>query len=753
MAKTTRPKARPKNIKAPLSKSLIPNTRSKSRETELSRGDVEFRADMEPQMWYNPIARLGYDPTKVKSMPQEIGPAAMYFPPKNTKEAVEKALTKEATRVDPTASGSKRIFPDDTVFFSGTAQSPIISHELTHRGLGQLIEYYKEDPEFFEKTYGELAAKKLEALDNPKDSFNRNEHITELFDDVNAALNIPSDSRVKSMADTRDTAFSSSQEEFQKDIAKKKPEDRWSHQERRYEAEVGLIKAAEDLLKQRGEPPKTEPDYPNFIEKTLGFRFAGGGLTMDEQMNKLFAEGGVNTGNSRVDPVSGNEVPPGSMPSEVRDDIDAKLSGGEYVVPADVLRYYGVAFFEKLRAKAKAGLQEMDADGRIGGGMPEEEDDFPFSVDELQTEEVGFAAGGMTTQAPMSSFNPSDWTLGSSFGGGAGMGQSEVRKFRDKDGNVVNVLFINGRPVVDVKALGYTEYVEETPAGTGEEVAAPEAPRESSRDRNPEPDNKPEPIDPAKNYYNISAEELLNPKYEEFGKNNLTKGLAALSPILGAGAGLIRNIKQAENLADARARALIAKERGFDTTALDAQIKKMEESASGFVNVVDLVGLDGTGIQKRHKNSAGNASTVAPSIQPRTSGSTSRATTGGGSSAATPSNSTQGESGADRAPIGDSWQANANGTGSVGTSRGVTSVRTGRDSEGGYAKSTTIGSAAPETSPRPASRPTNITGQPEVNEDAYTGTATNRVGPQARGGLINKPQKVAKPKTRRKTKI
>lgn len=84
-------------------------------------------------------------------------------------------------------------------------------------------------------------------------------------------------------------------------------------------------------------------------------------------MNKLMAEGGLNDDGMRVDPVSGNEVPPGSMAEEVRDDIPAQLSGGEYVVPADVVRYYGVRFFEDLRGQAKAGLTDMEADGRIGG--------------------------------------------------------------------------------------------------------------------------------------------------------------------------------------------------------------------------------------------------------------------------------------------------------------------------------------------------------------------------------------------------
>jgi len=67
------------------------------------------------------------------------------------------------------------------------------------------------------------------------------------------------------------------------------------------------------------------------------------------------------------DPVSGNEVPNGSMAKEVRDDIPAQLSEGEYVVPADVVRYLGVKHFEDLRDKAKNGLQKMEATGRIGG--------------------------------------------------------------------------------------------------------------------------------------------------------------------------------------------------------------------------------------------------------------------------------------------------------------------------------------------------------------------------------------------------
>lgn len=85
------------------------------------------------------------------------------------------------------------------------------------------------------------------------------------------------------------------------------------------------------------------------------------------QMAFMFEEGGIADDGMNVDPVSGNEIPPGSLAKEVRDDVPAQLSEGEYVVPADVVRFYGVKFFEDLRGEAKRGLMDMEANGRIGG--------------------------------------------------------------------------------------------------------------------------------------------------------------------------------------------------------------------------------------------------------------------------------------------------------------------------------------------------------------------------------------------------
>lgn len=121
---------------------------------------------------------------------------------------------------------------------------------------------------------------------------------------------------------------------------------------------------------------------------------------LDEQMNSMFAEGGVADEGNTVDPVSGNEVPPGAMQSEVRDDIDAKLSEGEFVFPADVVRYIGLATLMKMRDKAKAGLKRMEEIGQMGNAEEvenpeamhsgeEEMDDETFSseIDSIMSEE------------------------------------------------------------------------------------------------------------------------------------------------------------------------------------------------------------------------------------------------------------------------------------------------------------------------------------------------------------------------------
>jgi hypothetical protein len=102
-----------------------------------------------------------------------------------------------------------------------------------------------------------------------------------------------------------------------------------------------------------------------------------------DQMNSMLAEGGVMQEGGTVDPVSGNEVPPGALQEEVRDDIDAKLSEGEFVFPADVVRFIGLATLMKLRDKAKMGLKRMNDIGQMGNAEEVPDGEALFGDEEM----------------------------------------------------------------------------------------------------------------------------------------------------------------------------------------------------------------------------------------------------------------------------------------------------------------------------------------------------------------------------------
>lgn len=197
---------------------------------------------------------------------------------------------------------------------------------------------------------------------------------------------------------------------------------------------------------------KTTPDDPQFEfeNKVTGVKanFNEGGMAMEEQTQMAFALGGSV---EEVDPVSGNEVPPGSFPEEVRDDIDARLSEGEYVVPADVVRYYGVKFFEDLRNQAKAGFEDMEANGRIGGQPVPEENPLPFDVSELQVEEepVQMNEGGFLDRDALEAKFPASFM-------GSGSPAQEWKTFENEAGLTITIRYVNGQPMSPIPA-GYTE--------------------------------------------------------------------------------------------------------------------------------------------------------------------------------------------------------------------------------------------------------------------------------------------------------
>ena len=139
-----------------------------------------------------------------------------------------------------------------------------------------------------------------------------------------------------------------------------------------------------------------------------------------EQQMELFADGGLMDEGGMVDEVSGNEVPSGSTREEVRDDIPAQLSEGEFVFPADVVRYFGLEKLMQMRQEAKAGLARMEAMGQMGNAdeatLP---DNLPFTIDDLDMEDEEeynnrqeFAVGGLAAPLQNTMFNPLGQPMG-----------------------------------------------------------------------------------------------------------------------------------------------------------------------------------------------------------------------------------------------------------------------------------------------------------------------------------------------------
>jgi hypothetical protein len=294
--------------------------------------------------------------------------------------------------------------------------------------------------------------------------------------------------------------------------------------------------------------------YRDEIEEILGRKFAKGGLVGEEDMYtgqqdsliatgmaddliqgeddqtvRAFALGGLA---EDVDPVSGNEVPTGSLPEEVRDDIPAQLSEGEYVVPADVVRFFGVKFFEDLRTEAKTGFNAMEANGRIGGepiGMEMGGDELPFDISELQIVDDGEEeqpmmnkGGYISGYAPGGLVDTGDIPLTEENYQGTGM---EQRQYSNAAGNIITILFFNGMPMSAVPD-GYSPYTPEAVPSEAKETAPSDD--DGGFDQSA---SDPEPID----YKGLSASELrdLVEAQKDTSRTAIALGLGMVNPLLG----------------------------------------------------------------------------------------------------------------------------------------------------------------------------------------------------------------------------
>ena len=208
----------------------------------------------------------------------------------------------------------------------------------------------------------------------------------------------------------------------------------------------------------------SELDISNFEfdpEKQT-FRFSKGGTLLDDQM-ELFNEGGLRDEGGQVEPESGNKVPSGSLKEEVADDIPVMMSEGEFVFPADVVRYIGLETLMKMRQDAKQGLKMMEEMGQMGNSeeatIP---DDVPFEMADLivvsGSKPKKMQTGGLLDdprfQRPTGGETPTmtdedkkeieDALLKTGFG------RVVMKRYVDADGNVKYIPFIDDEPQMEI---------------------------------------------------------------------------------------------------------------------------------------------------------------------------------------------------------------------------------------------------------------------------------------------------------------
>ena len=313
-------------------------------------------------------------------------------------------------------------------------------------------------------------------------------------------------------------------------------------------------------------------------------------------MEEIMQEGGMADDGMSREPVTGNEIPPGSLASEVRDDIPAQLSEGEYVVPADVLRYYGVRFFEDLRAQAKQGMMEMESEGRIGGtpvdaqGAPLEGQEEELTPEEEQMLQealgaasgataAGMAMGGMIPssfqqqqQQPMTSpyqdqamlYKPpasgmaeggfasaTDPAFGattfdrSQFTSDTGVAPMETRQYiNPKTGEIRSFSFMNGNPLSPIPS-GFVPWTQELQDAANTPTQTPKTePAKRGRKSGSQRDDEQRAIDlslgrtgdtEGQQGTSRSVDEWAKENYETFNANPYQFGMDALSSIEGPG--------------------------------------------------------------------------------------------------------------------------------------------------------------------------------------------------------------------------
>ena len=114
-----------------------------------------------------------------------------------------------------------------------------------------------------------------------------------------------------------------------------------------------------------GELSTREKEVAEAVQKNELVEMYHGGMACGCEGDCDGSCGGMMDGIMGYDEVSGNPIPIGSHAENVRDDIDAKLSTDEYVLPAHVVKWHGLKHIQMMQSEAEMGLMSMQMTGLI----------------------------------------------------------------------------------------------------------------------------------------------------------------------------------------------------------------------------------------------------------------------------------------------------------------------------------------------------------------------------------------------------
>jgi hypothetical protein len=444
--------------------------------------------------------------------------------------------------------------------------------------------------------------------------------------------------------------------------------------------------------------------------------------------------------------------------------------------------------------KAKQGLAEMDANGRIGGS-PVDEQGVPMEDDELTPEEMqmlsealgqaptGMAMGGMVQQpiynpyqqqqmqytnpnptmgmqeggdVPASTFNAAQYQFGPSTPGGfSGSGGIEIVEYiNTQTGETRLVSVMNGQIMGEIPE-GFVRSTPETKEQARKNAASTTeaVPKDSLEDlsdgNDSESDQRRGEVGDqdtsswgetnfdalVEDPISYGLDQLEGSKTRNFAEDNAARAGLAVAGVGGAVVGgTLGVVSELDRLASARASMKIAEEQGLDITEMKKEIEDYVKGMSGAAKAGDKLGFaNGDNRYESYQDQQGTSTTDTGASTAGTGTSTSIGTGSAGEEEAARRR-------AQELSGGDDVTVSTDSTGVTRATSGDASV--------------TVGSSAPKsTSTKPAAPP----------DRSSATNATDAVGKTAddedfgkygfkKGGLVAKPSSYQSKATKKKNK-